>query len=182
MRNIKKEETPTDLICDKCGNPMVIKWGRNGRFLACSNYPECKNTANFVQGEDGKTEKAQAETTDIICDKCGKNMVIKEGRFGRFLGCSGYPECKNTKPLDMGIKCPQEGCDGNICERRTKRGKVFYGCSKYPDCTYALWDRPIPEACPKCGFPFMIEKVRRGKENDKVCPNKECGYKESEER
>ena len=176
MRDIKREEIPTDLICEKCQSPMVIKWGKNGKFLACSNYPECKNTGNIAQDENGAISKAEAESTDIICDECGKNMVIKEGRFGRFLGCSGYPECKHTKPLDTGVKCPQ--CGGSLCERRSKRGKTFFGCSRYPDCTYALWDRPIPENCPSCGHPFLVEKQTRREGLIKRCPNKECDYKE----
>ncbi len=181
MKNVKREEIPTDLACDKCGSPMVIKWGKNGKFLACSNYPECKNTGNIAQDENGAISKMEAETTDIICDVCGKNMIIKEGKFGRFLGCSGYPECKNTKPLDTGVKCPQEGCGGSLCERRSKKGKTFFGCSNYPNCTYALWDRPIPEKCPLCGHPFLVEKYSRGRGIAKTCPNKECGYKERDE-
>ncbi|MBW2561797.1 MAG: topoisomerase DNA-binding C4 zinc finger domain-containing protein, partial [Deltaproteobacteria bacterium] len=176
MRDIKREEIPTDLLCDKCGSPMVIKWGKNGKFLACSNYPDCKNTGNIAQDENGAISKAEAESTDILCDECGKSMVIKEGRFGRFLGCSGYPECKHTKPLDTGVKCPQ--CGGNLCERRSKRGKTFFGCASYPECTYALWDRPIPEICPACGHPFLVEKQTRREGLVKRCPNKECDYKE----
>ena len=178
MRNVKGEETPTDIICDKCGNPMVIKWGKNGKFIACSNYPECKNTMNLVQNKNGEIRPAEPEVTDTVCDLCGRNMLIKQGKFGRFLGCSGYPECKNTKPLTTGVKCPEEGCDGYLCERRSKKGKIFFGCSNYPKCTYALWDRPIPEECPRCGSPFLIDKYYRGKGNVKTCPNKECGYKE----
>jgi DNA topoisomerase-1 len=181
MKDIKREEIPTDLVCDKCGSPMVIKWGKNGKFLACSNYPECKNTGNIAQDENGAISKMEAETTDIICDVCGKNMIIKEGKFGRFLGCSGYPECKNTKPIDTGVKCPQEGCGGSLCERRSRKGKTFFGCSNYPNCTYALWDRPIPEKCPLCGHSFLVEKYYRGKGLVKTCPNKECGYKETAE-
>jgi DNA topoisomerase-1 len=178
MRNVKREEIPTDLICDKCGSPMVIKWGRNGNFLACTNYPECKNTRNFIQDENGDINEIEAEVTDTICDICGRNMVIKHGKFGRFLGCSGYPECQNTQPLTIGIQCPQDDCDGYLCERRTKKGKIFFGCSRYPLCTYAIWDKPIPEECPRCGHPFLIEKYYRGKGTVKMCPDKKCGYKE----
>jgi len=178
MRNIKREEIPTDIICDKCGSPMVIKWGKNGKFLACSNYPQCKNTSNFIQNDNGEISKTKNDVTDVICDKCGRNMVIKQGKFGRFLGCSGYPECKNTKPLDTGIKCPEENCSGVLCERRTKKGKIFFSCSNYPECSYALWDKPVAEKCPQCGFPFLVEKYSRGKGIIKTCPNKECGYKE----
>jgi len=180
MKDIKREEIPTDIMCDQCKSPMVIKWGKNGKFLACSNYPACKNTGNIAQDENGAISKMQTETTDVICDKCGKNMAIKEGRFGRFLGCSGYPECKNTKPLDTGIQCPREGCGGTLCEKRSKKGKTFFGCSNYPNCTYALWDRPIPEQCPACGHPFLVEKYYRGKGMIKTCPNKECGYKKQD--
>ncbi|MEA2014544.1 MAG: type I DNA topoisomerase [Thermodesulfobacteriota bacterium] len=178
MKSVKGEETPTDLKCEKCGSPMVIKWGKNGKFLACSNYPDCKNTGNITQDEKGVISKMEEETTNIICDLCGKNMIIKEGRFGRFLGCSGYPECKNTKSIDTGVTCPQEGCGGSLCERRSKKGKTFFGCSNYPNCTYALWDRPVPEKCPLCGHPFLIDKYYRGKGMIKTCPNKECGYRE----
>ncbi|MFA4915818.1 MAG: type I DNA topoisomerase [Syntrophales bacterium] len=172
----KKSGTPADVVCDKCGNMMVFKWGKNGRFIACSNYPACKNTMNINQEENKQMNNTEAQITDTIC-KCGRNMVIKEGKFGRFLGCSGYPECKNTMPIGCGVKCPEEGCSGYLCERRTKKGKIFFGCSGYPKCTYALWERPLPEACPECGAPFLVEKTIRGKGTYLVCLNKDCGYK-----
>jgi len=178
MRNVKGEETPTDLTCDKCGNPMVIKMGRKGKFLACSGYPDCKNTANFTEDENGKIIRAEAQTTDAVCGECGRKMIIKEGRFGRFLGCSGYPDCKNTMPISVGIECPEEGCGGYLCEKRTKKGKIFFGCSNYPKCSYALWDKPIPEECPECGATFLVEKYKRGKGYFKTCLNKDCGHEE----
>lgn len=178
MKNVKGEEIPTDIICDKCGSPMVIKWGRKGQFIACSNYPKCKNTSNFTSDENGKITQAETEKTDITCDKCGKPMVFKEGRFGRFLGCSGYPECKNTAAISLGVKCPEKDCGGNLTEKRTRKGKAFFGCSNYPKCKFATWDRPIPEACPACGSPFLVEKFSRKKGRLKACPNKECGFKE----
>jgi DNA topoisomerase-1 len=181
MRNIKREETPTDLLCEKCGSPMVVKWGRNGRFIACSNYPDCKNTSNFTEETNGDINKVTDEVSDIICEKCGKHMLIKQGKFGRFLGCSGYPECKNTKAISTGVDCPEPGCNGYLIEKRTRRGKAFFGCSNYPDCTYALWDRPIPEKCPRCKAPFLIEKHYRGKGIVKMCVNKECGYREDKD-
>ncbi|MCX5851220.1 MAG: type I DNA topoisomerase [Deltaproteobacteria bacterium] len=180
MRNLKREETPTDIVCDKCGAPMIIKWGRNGRFLACSGYPACKNTSNVSNNADGSnTHAVQLPATDIVCDVCGKQMVIKEGRFGKFLGCSGYPSCTSTKPFDIGIDCPKEGCGGRICEKRTKKGKVFFGCTRYPGCTYAVWHRPIPERCPQCDFPILVEKPVRGRGVVKACPNEDCGYRET---
>jgi DNA topoisomerase I len=177
MKNIKGEETPTDIICDKCNSPMVIKWGRNGKFIACSNYPACKNTMNIPQS--GHEEASQPETLqkDVFCTHCGKNMAIKQGRFGKFLGCSGYPECKNTMAISLGIPCPEKECTGALCEKRTKKGKVFFSCSNYPSCTFAIWDRPVPESCPQCGAPFLVEKHSSRGDNYKACRTKDCRYK-----
>ena len=177
MRNVKGEETPTDIKCEKCGNSMVIKWGKLGYFLACSGYPECKNTMNFKKSEDGTIEAMKEETTGENCPQCGSPMVIKSGRFGRFFACSKYPDCKTTKPITTGIACPQEGCGGELTEKRSKRGKVFYSCTKYPTCTFAMWDKPVPKPCPQCGAPFMAEKYARGSSSI-YCIKKECGYKE----
>ncbi|HPC74280.1 MAG TPA: type I DNA topoisomerase [Syntrophales bacterium] len=181
MRNVKKEEIPTDIVCDKCGSPMVIKWGRKGQFIACSNYPKCKNTSNFIEDENGKIVQTETEKTDMVCEKCGKPMVVKEGRFGRFLGCSGYPECKSTAAISLGVSCPEKGCGGDITEKRTKKGKAFFGCSNYPKCKFATWDRPIPEPCPACGAPFLVEKYSRNKGRVKACIDKECGYRQAQE-
>jgi DNA topoisomerase-1 len=177
MRNIKREETPTDLVCEKCGAPMIIKWGRNGKFVACSNYPECKNTMNIKRDENGDLAKEETEYSDHICEKCGKRMVFKYGRFGRFLGCEGYPECKSTMAITLGIKCPEKDCPGSLTEKKTKKGRTFYGCSNYPKCTFASWDKPVAESCPNCGSPYLVEKYSKGKGVQKICPNKECGYK-----
>jgi len=179
MRNIKREETPTDLICDKCQSPMVIKWGRNGKFIACSNYPACKNTSNLPSSKDSEKSAPGGEMTETLCPQCGKNMLIKHGRFGRFLGCSGYPDCKQTMPISLGVKCPQEGCNGQIIEKRSKKGRSFFGCSNYPNCTFALWDKPVPEPCPQCSSPFLVEKYSRNEGSYKACPNKDCGYRDS---
>jgi len=143
MKNVKAEETPTDLVCEKCGKTMVIKWGRKGKFLACSGYPECKNTKDFIVNEEGKVVPVERveEMTETACPKCGKPMVVKSGRFGRFLACSDYPDCKTTLPLTTGVPCPNND-GGMLVERRTKRGRVFYSCSKYPKCDYATWEMP----------------------------------------
>jgi DNA topoisomerase-1 len=181
MRNVKKEGEPTDEVCDKCGAPMVIRWGRNGRFLACTKYPDCKNTSNVngdKNGNGGANGQADAKPLDIACEKCGKPMVLKEGRFGKFLGCSGYPECRTTMPFSTGIACPEEGCKGSLAEKRTKKGKAFYGCSKYPACKYAIWDRPIAEECPQCGSKFLVEKYNRKTGRMKACPKEGCTFKE----
>ncbi len=146
IKNIKGTSEPTDIICEKCGKPMVIKMGRFGKFLACSGYPECKNTKEIPK--ENAEGGAQADETDEICGKCGKPMVIKTGRYGKFLSCSGYPECKNIKPIPVKhnkskIPCPT-GCGGYLVEKRTKKGRKFYGCSNYPKCDYAAWTLPKP--------------------------------------
>ncbi|NPV03511.1 MAG: type I DNA topoisomerase [Syntrophaceae bacterium] len=173
---LKQEPKPTEDTCEKCGSPMVIKWGRNGRFLACSKYPDCKSTKNL--NGNGANGQAEAKPTDVACEKCGKPMVLKEGRFGKFLGCSGYPECKNTMPFSTGVPCPEEGCTGTLAEKRTKKGKSFYGCTRYPQCQYATWDRPIAEACPECGAAFLVEKYNRKTGRMKACVKEGCGFKE----
>ncbi len=161
---IKKSLTEeTDIKCEKCGSPMVIKWGRNGRFLACSAYPECKSTRPLPEEE-------AANKTDEVCDKCGSPMVVKTGRFGRFLACSAYPDCKNTKAITLGIKCPNEGCNGDIVEKQTKGRKIFYGCSNYPKCKFASWDKPVDKACPTCGNPYMVHKESKAKGEYLQCP------------
>jgi len=177
MKDVKREEVPTDLECEKCGKTMVIKWGRRGQFLACSGYPECKSTTDFVQEEDGTIKPVEAEVSGELCPKCGKAMVVKSGRFGRFLACSDYPDCKTSKAVSTGVNCPSEGCGGDLVERRSKRGKTFYSCSTYPECKYAIWERPVAEECPDCRSPILVEKQRKGGIIIKGCPNKECGYK-----
>ncbi|MBI1820304.1 MAG: type I DNA topoisomerase [Nitrospirae bacterium] len=178
MRDVKREEIPTDIPCERCQKKMVIKWGRNGRFLACPGYPECKNTHDFMEDADGKIKVIQKEvSTNEICEKCGQPMIIKVGRFGRFMACSNYPECKTTKALSIGVKCPREGCNGEVTQRRSKKGRVFYGCTAYPKCDFAVWDRPVPKICPQCQAPYLVEKVSRAGIKVK-CANKECQYEE----
>jgi len=173
MRDVKREKIPTDAICERCGSKMVKRWGKRGYFLACSSYPKCRYTREVEGNEENQVE------TEARCEKCGNPMVIKNGKFGRFLACSNYPTCKFTRSLDTGVRCPQEACDGVIVERKTRKGRTFYSCTNYPSCTYALWDKPIPEKCPKCGFPFLVEKQGKGGVI-KRCPKKECGYRASE--
>ena len=224
MTDIKRMEEPTDLICEKCGKPMVIKWGRHGKFIACTGYPECSNTrelpADPADAAD-KTDLSEQDAADY-CDNCGRPMVLKKGRFGQFMACLGYPECKTTKqlgqaakpadvPLDeacpkcanklvkkfgrfgefiacssyptckyvkqktIGVKCP-DCSDGEIIERRSKRGKTFYGCNTYPACEFVAWGKPIPEKCPDCGGGYMIEKFLKAGAFAQ-CPNPECKHK-----
>ena len=176
MREVRKERIPTDIRCELCGSPMEIRWGKYGEFLSCSAFPQCKNAKMFVRDEEGRIRIVK-ESTDERCPKCGGPMVVKEGKFGRFLACERYPECDGTKPLGTGVKCPVEGCGGEIVERRTRKGRTFYGCSRYPECNFVLWQRPVPRPCPQCGSPYLLEARRRGK-TLLICPDKGCGYEE----
>jgi len=174
-------QPPTNIPCEKCGRMMEIKWGRNGKFLACPGYkedPPCKNTQNFERLPDGtiKIVAKQEVATDEKCEKCGSPMVIKSGRFGKFLACSAYPTCKNTKPLPLGVKCPKDG--GDLTQKRSKKGRTFYACTNYPKCDFALWDRPVAKPCPQCRAPFLVEKYSKQTGTSLVCRNDECGYKE----
>ncbi len=156
-RNVKVG-APTGEQCPECGKGLVERWSRYGKFIACSAYPECKYKRNLPGNG-----RAEDQPTDELCPTCGKPMVIKHGRFGKFIACSGYPECKTTKPVTLGIACPQPGCPGQLTERRSRRGRVFFGCSAYPNCTFVVWQRPVLEPCPKCGAPFTTERAARGR-------------------
>jgi DNA topoisomerase-1 len=166
-KNIKTLRTQnqeiTDRKCPECGeNFLVVKWSKNGKFLACQGFPACKHTEPL--------EKNAAVPTDEKCEKCGSPMVILTMNNSKFLGCSNYPECKNTRSLSIGVHCPQSGCDGSVVERKTRRGKVFYGCNKYPKCTFASWDKPIDKKCEKCGNPYLIQKEYKRKGTLTRCP------------
>jgi DNA topoisomerase-1 len=180
MRDVKRQEVPTDIPCEKCGAMMVIKWGRNGEFLACPQYPECKSTKNFRRDETGNVEVVKEEEINETCEKCGRPMMMRWGKYGRFLGCSGYPECKNIrsleKPIDTGVECPS--CkQASLQQRKSRRGKIFFSCARYPDCKFAVWDKPVAESCPQCGEPILVEKVTKRAGRMRQCHKKECGYK-----
>ena len=254
MRNIKQQEIPTDITCEKCGKPMVRKWGRYGEFLACSGYPECKNTREIAaSGTPGDGAEGAAGPTDPPglaaaakaapggdvgvagaelnekCPKCDSPMVVKRGRFGQFLACSAYPRCKTTRKLhvdsegnlaaradvpleencpncgrnmvvrhgrfgeftccsdypncrtiklkDTGVPCPR--CGGKIVERKSRRGKTFFGCDQYPKCDFVLWNRPIAAACPKCKAPFLTERITKRDGRVLLCENEECDYRKT---
>jgi DNA topoisomerase-1 len=159
----------TEELCEKCGRPMVVRWGRNGRFLACSGYPSCKNTKPI------ETVDAEVQQATEACDKCGAPMVVKKGRFGAFLACSAYPRCQRTRPINMGISCPEKGCEGYLARRRSQRGRTFYGCSNYPTCKFVVWEPPVAVACPSCQFPLMVEKPDRTGTAGLQCPH--CGHR-----
>jgi DNA topoisomerase-1 len=223
MTDIKRMEKPTDLICEKCGKPLVIKWGKHGSFIACTGYPECTYTRELtVDLPDVDTADLSEQGDEEYCENCGRPMVLKKGRFGQFFACTGYPDCKTTKPIGgeqkradvpldekcpncsnnlvlkhgrygeftacsnypackyvkqktIGVKCP-ECSEGEVVERRSKRGKTFYGCSRYPECNFVAWGKPVAEQCPECGSPYMIEKwLKAGPVLQ--CPNQECKFR-----
>ncbi|MBN2829564.1 MAG: type I DNA topoisomerase [Candidatus Cloacimonetes bacterium] len=160
----------TDIPCDKCGDGhMIVRWGTKGQFLSCSNFPKCKNVKNFTKDEAGTVAIKEEEKLEKQCPKCGSNLVVKEGRFGRFIACSNYPKCKYTETVHTGIKCPD--CEtGFIAERRNKRGKIFYSCTNYPDCKYISNYKPVALTCPNCNNPFVYE-MHTSKDGDfKQCP------------
>ena len=172
MESVKKADLQeeTDEKCPKCGQNLMIKIGRFGKFMACKGYPECKFTKPLVK--PGDEEKAEGEVTDEKCPKCGKNMVLKESRYGKFLACEGYPECKTTKTINVELNVPCPNCGEKIIQRRTKKGRTFFGCSGYPKCETAFWSEPVAEKCPECKS--LLVKV--GKDKLK-CSNGECDYK-----
>jgi DNA topoisomerase I len=233
IKDIKETDTATEEVCLKCETPgMVQKWGRFGKYLKCLNCgatrdAEPKAGSNGSEGTDGGATEEVAEPE--VCELCGKPMQMKRGRFGPFLGCTGYPECRNIRkiaksgvaapapvPLDekcpvdnaqlvrrhgrfgefiscsnypkckyikqelTGVKCARPGCKGDLVVKKSKRGKVFYGCSAYPDCDRVYWDKPVLETCPKCNAPFLLEKTTRKQGTFRYCANTDCGYRSNE--
>jgi len=165
-----------DEACPECGGQLSIRLGRNGRFIGCTNYPECKYTRNI----NGEAAPAAPEVVEgKVCPECSSPLVIKTGRFGKFIGCSNYPKCKHIEPLekpeDTGVRCPE--CNkGQLIKRKSRFGKLFFSCNTYPSCSYAVWNPPIAEPCPNCGWPILTLKVTKRRGTEKVCPRKECGY------
>lgn len=179
MRDLKKEVEETNEVCDKCQKPMVIRHGRFGRFLACSGYPACKSTREL--SEEKTTISSTAATGAAPCEKCGRPMALKHGRYGEFLACTGYPDCKSTRPASVAMACPEPDCTGHIVQRKSRRGRTFYGCTHYPRCTFSVWQRPVPKACPQCHAPYLLEqRANAGKTMGPrlQCPSKACGYRE----
>jgi DNA topoisomerase-1 len=229
MENVKGKEEKTDESCDKCGSPMVIKWGRYGKFLACSNYPECKNTRQLeggegapevhedvekelcpnhgekmvlkkgrfgpflacpnypeckvtkrlVRGEGGKLQVEALKPIDENCPECGKPLTWRRGRFGPFIACSDYPNCKYIKKKEareIGLLCPECG-QGQVVERKGRWGRVFYGCRRYPECKFTAYHRPLGEPCPDCGRAYLLEKETKKEGKVIFCGNEACHYK-----
>jgi DNA topoisomerase-1 len=179
--NTRELETPEpgaegeiEETCENCGKPMVVKRGRFGQFLACTGYPECKTTRKIIATKQGLTAAKPDQILDEKCPKCGSNLVVKHGRFGEFTACTSYPTCKYVKQKTTGVLCPKDG--GDIVERKSRRGKVFYGCANYPDCDFTLWNKPVAEKCPDCGAPFLVEKITKKHGRQLVCNNEDCSY------
>jgi DNA topoisomerase-1 len=168
-----------DEACPECGKPLAIRLGKRGNFIGCTGYPECKYTRD-LKPSTGEPEPAP-ELLDRKCPECGGDLAYKRGRYGRFIGCVNYPTCKHveplTKPKDTGVGCP-ECKQGTLMERKSRYGKLFYSCSRYPDCKYAVWDPPLAQPCPKCGHPILTVKTTKRRGVEHVCPDKTCGYRE----
>ena len=231
MTDVKRAGVPTDIDCEQCGKKMHIRWGKNGLFLSCSGYPDCKNSKNFARDSKGNIQAATEGEVRGKCELCNRDMVEKSGRFGTFLACTGYPECKNTRSLKedrgegkdkavqytdeicdkcggrfvvrksrvgvpflacekyprcrntrsigTGVACPQPACEGELVERASKKGRRFYGCSRFPKCRFVSWSRPVDKECPQCSNPYMLVRQSKGEEY-LACPVKSCGYKESQ--
>jgi DNA topoisomerase-1 len=154
----------TDIACEKCGRKLIKKWGKNGQFLACPAYPECKFSRPLE-------EQAPAHYLESPCPVCGSRMLLKRGRFGRFAACERYPECKHTESYRIGVDCPAKGCSGKVVEKVTRRGKIFYGCSRYPKCDFASWDKPVAQSCPHCDNPYLVEKTSKKRGTYFQCPS-----------
>ncbi len=170
--------------CPQCGKPLSIRLGRRGRFIGCTGYPECDYTRNLNE------EKSEAAPEPEVvegrtCPKCDSPLVIRQGKYGKFVGCSAYPKCRHIEPIerptDTGVRCPECG-KGTLVQRKSRRGKVFYSCSTYPACNYAVWNEPIEEPCPKCNWPILTLKTTQRRGTEKVCPQKECGHSEQVEQ
>jgi DNA topoisomerase-1 len=169
----------TDELCPECGKPLVVKLGKRGKFIACSGYKEgCTYTRNL---EKEKGEEAEPVVSEEKCDKCGSPMLVKDGRYGKYLACSGYPACKNIQPLvkpkGTGVTCPDCG-EGELTEKKSRYGKMFYSCNRYPACKFALWDPPVERRCPTCGFPLLVKKVYKREGEFLKCPKEGCDFKE----
>jgi len=152
--------------------------GKHGRFVGCTGYPDCDYTRDLANS--GRAEQPPPQVVEgRECPKCGSPLILRQGKYGPFAGCSAYPQCRHIEPLekpeDTGVACPQ--CrKGTLRKRKSRRGKIFYSCSTYPACDYAVWNEPVAEPCPRCGWPVLTVKTTQRRGAEKVCPQKECGY------
>lgn len=180
MRSVKAEALPSGLDCELCGMPMLIRFGKNGAFLGCSGYPDCKNTGEFERDDRGHVHrKAVADVGQ--CPECGGPLLVRSGRFGKFVACSNYPKCAFTKPLSRSERCPAEGCAGHLVEKVSKKGKPFFACDRYPECRFLTGLSPIDGPCPQCGAPTLFLRGFRGTRT-RVCAREGCGWTMREAR
>jgi DNA topoisomerase-1 len=174
----------TDETCPQCEKPLVIKLGKYGRFYACSGFPECRFVRSLQNGNEDEAAP-ESQLTEEKCEQCDSPLIMRQGKYGPFLGCSKYPDCKYirslNKPVSTNIRCPKCS-EGEILEKKTRRGKVFFGCSNYPKCEFALWDRPLEEPCPDCGSPHLVEKTTKRHGHIIKCPSKTCKYQRSADK
>jgi DNA topoisomerase I len=180
--NVSRKDVTTEQMdekCPKCGKPLSIRLGRRGRFIGCTGYPDCDYTRNLDETAEQAAQPEKIEGRQ--CPQCGSDLIIRRGRYGKFIGCSSYPKCKFIEPLekpqDMGVECP-ECHQGTFLKRKSRYGKIFYSCSRYPDCKYATWNPPLAQPCPKCAWPILTIKTTKRKGTERVCPRKECGFAE----
>ena len=181
--NVQRKDVTQEAMdenCPKCGHQLSIRLGRRGRFIGCTNYPEC----DYTRDMDGNSKDEHEIVEGRKCPECSSDLIIRSGRYGKFIGCSAYPNCKHMEPLekpaDTQVECPK--CkQGNILQRKSRRGKIFYSCSRYPDCDYALWNEPIKEECPQCQWPILSVKTTKRSGKQKLCPQEDCDFIESME-
>lgn len=171
-----------DENCPKCGKPLSIRLGRRGRFIGCTAFPDCDYTRSLNEEEDNA---AAEQVEGRMCPACNSPLVVRHGRYGKFVGCSNYPSCKHIEPLekpaDTGIVCPI--CHkGSMLKRKSRYGKIFYSCSTYPDCQYAVWNEPINKPCPQCHWPMLTIKTTKRRGTELTCPQKECRHTEPHEQ
>ena len=179
QENVKRSDVtqePMDEKCPKCEKQLSVRLGKRGRFVGCSGYPECDYTRNLSGDQEDNTPEI---VEGRVCPDCESPLIIRHGKYGKFIGCSSYPKCKHIEPLeqpeDTKVACPK--CkEGHIVKRKSRRGKIFFSCNRYPDCDYALWYPPLNEPCPQCNWPILMLKTTKTKGEEKVCPQKECGY------
>ncbi|VAX06255.1 DNA topoisomerase I [hydrothermal vent metagenome] len=179
-KNIKRSDVTHEAMdekCPKCNEPLSIRLGRHGRFIGCNNYPECDYTRDL--NADASEKEEPEVITDRKCPECESDLIIRRGRYGKFIGCSNYPNCRFIEPLekpeDTEVTCPR--CNkGNLLKRKSRRGKIFYSCATYPKCDYAIWNEPVEEPCPRCGWPIVTIKTTKRRGTEKVCPQKDCNF------
>ena len=171
MRNVKASSEPTTIACDRCDGVFHVKWSSRGEFLGCQNYPKCRSTREFVRDADGKIVVTEPKYSGDKCPTCGKDMLVRSGRYGDYIACIEYPSCPTVKSPHSDVKCPEEGCSGGLVPRRTRVGKTFWGCTNYPGCQYAVWDKPVNKVCGNCNFPLLTEKTTKRDGTRYVCPS-----------